>query len=117
MDVAEKPLNRGPHRPNAPDDRRDRGNLQQPRTTAAGSEQALRRLRLPAEVSRPRRRTRQFEPAQRDVRQGAGKIPFEWNFIDNAAVVRLSPATSQAQQTRRREVQKNSQPRQSDIQE
>jgi hypothetical protein len=54
-------------------------------------------LRLPAEMSRPRHRTGQFEPAQRDDRQGAGEIPLEGNLLDNAAVVRLPPATAQAQ--------------------
>ena len=54
---------RGPRRPDAPDHRRDRGNLPQPGAAPAGPEQALRRLRLPAKVSRPRHRTRRFEPA------------------------------------------------------
>ena len=90
---------RGPRRPDAPDHRRDRGNLQQPGAAPAGPEQALRRLRLPAEVSRPRHRTRRFEPAQRDDRQGAGEMQCQGNLHDNAAVVRLPPATAQAQQT------------------
>ena len=48
---------RGPRRPDAPDHRRDRGYLQQPGTATACPEQALRRLRLPAKVSRSRHRT------------------------------------------------------------
>ena len=48
---------RGPRRPDAPDHRRDRGDLPQPGTAPADPEQALRHLRLPAEVSRPRHRT------------------------------------------------------------
>ena len=89
----------GPRRPDAPDHRRDRGDLPRPGAAPAGPEQALRRLRLPAKVSRPRHRTRRFEPAQRDDRQGAGKIQCEGNLLDNAAVVRLPPAPAQAQQT------------------
>jgi hypothetical protein len=37
-------------------------------------EHTLRRLRFPTKLSRSRRRTRRFEPAQRDDRQGAGKM-------------------------------------------
>lgn len=43
--------------PNTPDYRSDRGKSPSPEPTSARPEQALRRLRLPAEVSRTRRRT------------------------------------------------------------
>ena len=48
---------RGARRPDAPNHRSDRGDLPRSGTSAARSEQALRRLRLPAEVSRRRYRT------------------------------------------------------------
>jgi hypothetical protein len=66
-------------------------------TVPSRPEQALRRLRLPDEVPRPCYRTRRFKLAQRDDCQGAGKMQCEGNLLDNAAFVRLPPATAQAQ--------------------
>jgi len=48
---------REPRGPDSPDHRSDQGDLPRSGAASAHSEQALRRLRLPAEVSRPRGRT------------------------------------------------------------
>ena len=48
---------RGPRRPDTPNHRRDLGKLPRSEATSTGPEQALRRLRLPAEVSRASHRT------------------------------------------------------------
>jgi hypothetical protein len=52
-----------------------------------------------------------------DDRQGADKIPFEGNLLDNAALVRLQAATAQAQKNCCREFKKNWQRRHSNSQE
>jgi len=56
-------------------------------------------------MSRPRHRARQSEPAQRDDRQGADKIPFEGNLLDNAALVRLQAATESSKKIGNRATQ------------
>jgi hypothetical protein len=88
---------RRPRSPDAPNHRRDWYVMSRSESAPPRPEQALRRLRLPDEVSRPRYRTRRFEPAQRDDCQGAGKMQCEGNLLDNAAVVRLPSATTQTQ--------------------
>jgi hypothetical protein len=74
--------------------RQVRGDLPRSGPASPYSEQALRRLRFPAEVSRSRHRMRQFEPAHRDDRQRAGEMQCQRNLHGNTTVVRLSPSAA-----------------------